>query len=711
MPRYLDLYPSISLPTRGRRFAVRLLLRAGPTTLTWIAAFCALLVCTIAQAGEPHVLLPGNDAWIGEILRQAAKDAACQWEGASIEKSRVIARFECASAPSEVTLVHPEEGAPGATAAGPHFAVIAAPSCPGMLVDGVRRALQASRHESPWARPTLAPRPQERASRSRLRAMFLGPMGQEGQGEKGVALLLLGAVVAACLRDRPSRLRIVRAAIVGCVALVARLLVPRVPSNFYSDLSSPYPTFRNDPEYRHPIYDSLSGLFGSPQTPIFANIVMGSLSAAFIYLAMTTPRQEPCKGDPDWDRPGPQQLALPMAAAVALLPLYVRTSATDATAVAALFFLSVGGWLFCRALGRPSWIDTTGVVCAAWLVGATRIELGLAPLLWLLVAAHVHGPARVRRRIAPAALLLAAVAAGCTLTRQLAVGAPNAELGFRASGILGYVRALPLCLAVPGEMVPWLIRLGVLAVVLVSIKQKRHGVVLVYVAGTVLFTLPYLFVEGFSQLASAPLETWSVARYALLWHLLPTYFGVWGATIVLSRTWWLRSGIDRAIVAALLCASAIPSLGRLESYQKEYLFLREVLRTDVTDRPIVAGWQKSAGVDLQDSLALPHYLLATPDRPREWIVVNESTTDSGALPSRPVLYFRNTLAQVQLSAAASGQTADALRDALGRFRRLRTQAESKGTPIQLSSSTTLTPTQPALAADGPVQLGIFSLER
>lgn len=641
------------------------------------AITAALLVLFFAATAWPqsnHVLRPGFDSALSQAFKQAAQDAGCSWTKAAVQRDHVDASFVCESKTVDIVLRHPAQAGPESRALTNTFCLSFSPNTPTALVQSLQASLGDAAFAEAWERPTLAPRPAESTGQSVRRRVFLGVMGADAWGER-VLLAALGlAVVRAVWRERWSRRNVLAAFALAVLSAAARCLVPRVPANFYSDLGSPYPSFRFDQEYVHPVYSSLWWLTARPDAPMLANIVLGACVPPLVLVVLQRTRRPAGSIDPD----PPERLALPMALAVAVLPLYVRMSATDAAAVAALFFLAVGAWLFSRAMDSLDALDVAGSAIAAYLIGATRIELALAPLLWVLLSLRTHGAQRLRKRLTLIVPTAVAIAAGVLWTRQTVVGAPNAAFGLHIGDVRAYLIGFPRVLLLPGRMVPWLLRLGVLAALVLQTRARRAWVLAAYVGGVAVFTLPSVLVPGMTATVSDPLSSWAMARYALLWQLLPTYVAVWGLTLVLSRRWLVRFAIDRVVVGVALCLNAGPSYTALARYQTEYLYLEGFFARE-KDAAVLAGWQKYAGVDLQDSLALPYYALADASRPRRWVVLEADRIDeAGQARTEHLYYFQNTLTQLEPS---SPDIDPLLANTLERFRALQADVAGSGTTV------------------------------
>ena len=512
-----------------------------------------------------------------------------------------------------------------------------------------------------------------------LRDLFVAVMGRNGAAESAAALVLLFVTVAAVGMARPSRRSLAVGGALLAGSLLVRCLVPWVPANYYSDLATPYAGLSYDPSYLNPFYDLLWRLTNAPMAPFALNVVLGSLVPALLYWTLGAAGDGP-PADPD---DAPTRLALPFAAVVAVHPLFVRLSASEAPHVSALFVLALGAWHFRRALATRDWLPHLGMLAAAFLVGAIRRELAVAPVLYGFLALRLYGRAALQhRRWATLLLLAGATLAGGTFTHVAVLGHSNAEptLGWAQLG--RYLAAFPSSLLPRDPILPWLLKVGVPLLLLDSLVRRRWLVPAAYVAGMLVLTLPYALVAPFADTYSSPLALWTFSRYALLWYLFPTYFAVWGLSRALGRRWLLRVPADRVAVSLGLWVNALPAYGSLHPFQLEYRFLRAFVQQDRTHAPMLVGWQKNAGSDFCESLALPFFALSGAGAPREWLVRDARSSWPevlGALRG-PTYYFRNALPDIDLGRAPwlSSAARAEMQRAVTSFGQLQCLAEKNG---------------------------------
>jgi hypothetical protein len=535
-----------------------------------------------------------------------------------------------------------------------------------------------------------------------LREIYLATMGQHGTAELVAALVLLCATFAAAPNARPSRCRVITAVGLFAGALLARCLVPWVPANYYSDLAAPYPSFAYDPSYLNPFYDVLWRLTRISVAPFVLNVILGSVVPALLYLTLSHPAVAPrglheaaqasgaSRAPPkDADDP-PSRLALPFAAVVAVHPLYVRLSASEAPHVAALFVLALGAWHFRRAMANRGFVPHLGMLASAFLVGAIRQELAAAPVLYGFLAIRLHGRAVLENRRWGTLLLLAgATVAGGLFTHVAVLGHSNAEPTLEWATLGRYLGRFPGSLLPRDAILPLLLTAGLPVLLLDSLVRRRWLVPVAYVAGMLALTWPYALVAPFAESYASPLGIWTFSRYALLWYLFPTYFAVWGLSRAFGRRWLLPFGLDRAAVALALWVNALPAYRSLHPFQLEYRFLREFLQHDRTELPVLVGWQKNAGNDFCEALALPFFALSGTGPPRDWLVRGSSSSWKDVLAALPgkTYYFRNVLPDIELGSAPWLSDADRaeMNRALASFRQLRCLAEKNGTLVSASA--------------------------
>lgn len=117
-----------------------------------LALACALVTGGgLARADEAFVKVipPGHEKLIGEVLGGAALPDKCALDHASIERTKIVAAYECAGKKATVELHHPadpEAAAPAARTA--QFALVTKGEAPRALVDEIAKRLAAA--ETSW---------------------------------------------------------------------------------------------------------------------------------------------------------------------------------------------------------------------------------------------------------------------------------------------------------------------------------------------------------------------------------------------------------------------------------------------------------------------------------------------------------------------------------------------------------------------------------
>jgi len=171
------------------------------------AAVALLLAAVPAQAEEPppvlKVIAPGNEPLLGEMLG-GSLPGGCALEGASIDRTRVVARYACAAGPATITLLHASDPAAGAAAL--HTAAFAvAASAPRELVDAVAAQVRAREAAFRWvtveAPPSAAGPAEAQAGPPPPHRFFTAP-GSFAAAVLGVAAVA-GAAFLVAFRRRP----------------------------------------------------------------------------------------------------------------------------------------------------------------------------------------------------------------------------------------------------------------------------------------------------------------------------------------------------------------------------------------------------------------------------------------------------------------------------------------------------------------------------
>ena len=448
------------------------------------------------------------------------------------------------------------------------------------------------------------------------------------------------------------------------LGFATRAIVRAAPMNNYSDLLTPFESFRNDWSYRVAAYDVLYLFGGGPESLFAANIVLGALTAPVLYLAL--------QGD---HRAG--AAVVPFAAAVAVLPFYARLSASDSPHVWAGFVLSLGLLHASRALdGHPvAWI---GTALAAALVGATRMELATAPLMALLLVPLHSRTAEPRDWLRCVTAIALGISYAVFLSNLQLAGHPNfhPDLSFTtfARGAWDFLIGLPFVLLMRVGHLPWLLTAGSAFLIIEWIRRREWRLLGFFVGGTALLGVHTIASAPFFSNLSGLVPYWSQARYSALWLLVPLFFSAWGVRDLAVATFGsvkgarpLAAKVGIAVAALALIASAIPDFFSEVPYQAEYRFLRQFLQ-DHHGAGIAAGWRKNAGSDFCASLSLPYFGL---DGYAPRLYVSDGSSSEAFLEAVPddTLFFVNAIGQI---AGTTSHLAEplAIRHAAAEFRRL-----------------------------------------
>lgn len=146
------------------------------------------------------VIAPGNEPLLGEMLG-GSLPGGCALTGASIERTRVVARYACAAGPASLTLQHPNDPA---TPADAHRTAAFAVSGPGELRDAVAAQIRAREAAFRWVTVEAPPAhqgPTEALAGPPPPHRFFAEPASFGAAALGVALAA-GAAWIAALRGR-----------------------------------------------------------------------------------------------------------------------------------------------------------------------------------------------------------------------------------------------------------------------------------------------------------------------------------------------------------------------------------------------------------------------------------------------------------------------------------------------------------------------------
>ncbi len=615
-----------------------------------------------------YVIPPGQEKSFVALASPPAS-TGCELSGASIDRDHVDALYACGATKIVAKFVHPDAASPTSTVAGP-FAISFDREPPPALKTWLESSLAAPDGPAAkwaWLAPQPTPSPSTSISSSASPATHgipvdprSGPIGMERRTdvtarvlplvESAASVACVGALLVALIRLRLSKLDRALALGVFAVALLLRLVVPRVPANFYTDLNTGVANFSYNVEYRAPLHLLLSVLHLPASSLLLANVLLGSASAALLYVGLRTldvAKTEP--GERAKSILAPERVALAFSLLVATAPTFLRLSASDAAHIVGLAWLSAAVVLLGRSLQSTSAAWLGALACTCWLIGAARRELALAPL-GLVGLAMLSDAPKSKKGAASAAALLG-TGLGAMLTPIVVLGVANVEIAASKDWALTYLRLLPTAATASFDGLPHVIRPGLVMFALGAILTRRPGLLVAYLIVFVSQTWIYA-VSIFSSVMDHPLESWALARYALLWLLVPLYFAAAGLTYawssLASRPRWM--GYLAAAVVGGIALLSLPSAFRLHGYQHEYLFLRSALPQAPGDVPLVVVWQKNGGVDYCEALAAPHYGYSELPRRRPILALPTGIPLSMYFDELPAqfLYFHNVLSQIDL---------------------------------------------------------------
>jgi hypothetical protein len=616
-----------------------------------------------------YVIPAGQEA---KFLKLASSPptTGCELSGASIDKDHVDGTYVCGDVSIVATFVHPTVPKTNALVAG-DFGVSFEPPAPLPLRTWLDGSLKSA--AGTWIWQALPDPPSTSASAPSPLAEPIPVDPRFGRAEHpkrtdaaaralpvleaSVTVLCLVALVVALIRMRATRRDGFIALALFVLALGLRVAVPWVPANYYTDLDIGVPNYSYNREYIAPIHS----LFRAVHLPIsglvLANVLLGSVAVALFYLGLRdfAPKTGVGGGTSSFVRP--DRVALVFSMLVATGVTFIRISASDAPHIVALAWLAASVVLLGRVLKSSSRAWLVALVGSCWLVGAARRELALAPIgLMALTLLATESTAAKRRAIAATVV---GVGLGATATPIAFLGTANVDIGFHKEWALIYLRLFHVAAAATFDGLSVIVPVGLALMVLAAIATRRPQVVLGYLVLLASQTWIYA-VSPFAAAIDHPLESWALARYALLWLLVTLYFVSAGVTFAWSFVRARSKSASYALVV-VVCGVAISNyrgLMRLHGYQHEYLFLRaslpQVLPSLSRELPIVVVWQKSGGIDYCESLAVPHYGFSPFTKDREVLALPTSIpleTYFDRLPPRFV-YFRNLLSQVDVTQLA-----------------------------------------------------------
>lgn len=593
-----------------------------------------------------YAIPPGQeDAFLALVSPRAG--GSCRLDRASLEIDHAEAVYVCDSQTLRATFRHASAVSGSSHQLG-DFSVSFERSPPPELLAALRASLDAKVGSWRWVERDSTPSPSRSGALvAEPEAIAPAPISRTQQVEAAISFLCLLALIATLARARRPRRELLVAGALAAVAFAFRLAIPAVPANFYTDFDPRIANYRYDFAHHAPVQLLLSSLHLAPTGIFAADILLGALVVPLLYLGL---RAVGGRGSSRLAVLDPTRVALPMSALVAVWPAYARIAASDAPHVVGLFWLVASLVFLGRALAGRGVVAWVGLVLSCWLVGAARRELAPGPVL--IAALSLVAGASLRRRLVGAAASLVGGLLGAFLTPLALWGRPNVAVEISMGNLRAYVRAFGTALGTTFEGAPLLLRVGVALLAAVLVFERRLDVLLAYPILLASQTCIYA-ATPFGSAMDHPLESWALARYAQVWLLVPAYFAAAGLVDALARLPRRRWLTESALLASTLLAnSELGSLRDLHAYQREYLFLRRALPAQPSGLPLVAIWQKNAGIDYCESLALPHFGITALAPARETVVVPTTRALGEVLDQLPprFLYFHGALAQVDLGA-------------------------------------------------------------
>lgn len=447
---------------------------------------------------------------------------------------------------------------------------------------------------------------------------------------QGMAWLLLGLGLLPLLRraaramgERETRRRVL---LIGGCALVARVLVPSGPLNWYAGIANVdlgAPIFTRPTTYMPLPQQWLTFVLGF-RGILAVNILAGSAAAVLGWHVV----RRIGHGD---------RVALLLGLGLALTPMYVRISASDSTHVSALPLW----WLAALALqrlgtGQGGRADQVLLFAATLAACPIRLEAGLVmPSLLLLVARDREGLRRLwaaRRRWLPVGATALALGMACNVavhsaSWQQRMGSFDPSL-FLLQGL-----ATTLFLVNP-EAPGWIPLLLVALIWLYLHDTWRRGDGAELVATVLPFlavSLPFLY-TGKGIVFGLPATVYGVTAYTFL--LLAAAKGgdlAWrrwqqGAA---SRT-PLRRRLLLGLGAAVLAWSLLVPYRSTYAYMEEFGFLQKALPQ--RKARVLAIWDPTVpGGDYDCCLALPYPTFIGDFPGLSWQILRQSDVGTEAL--------------------------------------------------------------------------------
>lgn len=600
---------------------------------------------------------------MARLLGLAADGASCELSSTSIRGAHIEALFFCPPGGQATIELHHPDQCPRCVTHTERFALkTGKPEPPGALIRSLGAVLRQHEGAFNWQRPSrsgTARSPEEAPPPGVIDALLwrwqtiaarsLLPWG---------ALLVLVLVWAPGCRGVLSRKDLLLALGVLAGAAVLRCAVPWVPGNWYADFAAPPPCapdlYGKGGFFRISLLSAVLSLRPDGRSLFVANVVVGSLAPALLYLA--------CRVLTGATRP-----ALLLAGLVAIVPFFVRLSATDSPHVLILACFCLAGLALATWVRLRRWTGLLVAAACVLLAGPARPDTYMGFWALLLVVVWVSPTLREAwRHHWPAVLIvgLALALAGLPLAMQaidqhgfgqasnFPAVSPVAKAALVASRALTIVSLLPE--RSPAPLVPWVVHVLYLTGWLLLVLRRRLRALLLIGLGLLLMSLPQL-ATNFGGLV----ENLTIGRYmiltAVLW-MVPVVVAVdaalgWVERWKGARLMW-AAGLS---VAGTVAISSVGAYCHTVFFQQEHVFLQRSLpRTGL----LVAVWgpSVSGASDLNCCTALPHLLLARSRPGLRWLVIDpedpkaDAKLEELARATDPVYWYETPLARMSPTA-------------------------------------------------------------
>jgi Dolichyl-phosphate-mannose-protein mannosyltransferase len=519
---------------------------------------------------EGAVIPPGKEDLLADLLgRGAALPGQCKFAAGSVEDAVVKGTYDCPAGQVVLELRHPAQ-LPANVQQTDKFAIIVlSGSPPAGLLEGLQSRIRAGEGAFEWTAP---PRP---AGNAPAQWIAIGEV---------LFLVLIGGAVLALWRSR-SRILTPDATLLillTALALLLRCIAHGGPADIRAVMGDLRASRAGWVAFTHLAYEFLP-----PRDETIWNInrIAGALSVPLLYVAMRRRFADPLA-------------ALAAAAALAVTPLIVRFSASDAPYV-----------LLCAAfLGAIAAYDrfteSESVGALALALGLLTAAMQLRPEgIWLIVPAALLVLARPlppwgalrRPAVVACALIFAAVNAVPTAVAVIGhVGGGYLQSFVLVGSLVGSPWAVP---AMTPRPLAALVVLGGLA----ALFYRRPGVL--WLAAT-------LVADPIDFPADSPFGHYANARY----HIPAMYLacglaglGVATSLRLLGRLIWREVPAASLLALGIVVLAAAPRfdlLRRMWTPQREYEFFREGLaHIDPTCQVVTLAYTRDAGFIPFDYLA------------------------------------------------------------------------------------------------------------